>query len=146
MASDPSTVANARCFIGMVNTGAAVGNVNPSTLTHMVGIGADTGDANLQIMHNDGSGTATKVNLGSGFPANTLSADAYEAFFTVANDGASIAYTVRNLCTGNTASGTISTDLPAAEKTLAPQLWRNNGTTALAVNIDVMQFAVQTLD
>lgn len=145
-ASDAVAVTAARTFIGMANTAALIGNVNPSTLLHIIGVGADSGDANLQIMHNDGSGSATKVDMGSGFPAHSLSADAYELTLTVAANGASVAYTLKNLCTGNAASGTISTDLPAAEKLLAPHLWRNNGATALAVGIDVMQFAVETLN
>lgn len=146
LASDAVAVTAARTFIGMANTAAVIGNVNPSTLLHIIGVGADSGDANLSIMHNDGSGTATKVDMGAGFPAHSLSADAYELTLTVASNGASVAYSLKNLCTGNTASGTISTDLPAAEKLLAPQLWRANGATALAVALDVMQFAVETLN
>ncbi len=48
---------------------AAFGNVEPSTKLNCFMLAADSTDTNLQIMHNDSSGTCTKVDLGVGFPA-----------------------------------------------------------------------------
>lgn len=51
-------------FFGL-NTGSAItSNTNPSTLINIIGVGKDTNDTNMQLMYNDGSGTATKVDLG----------------------------------------------------------------------------------
>ena len=143
MNSDAAAVANARCFVGMAGTGSALANGNPSALTKIIGVGADTGDANLSIMHNDDSGAATKISLGSGFPANTRNVDAFELVLQC-NADATITYTVTNLTTAAVVSGNLAagTNLPDAYSLLAPVLWRNNGTTALAVGIDVIQWSL----
>jgi hypothetical protein len=142
--SDAATVTGARSFVGMVSITTQIGNVNPSTLTSMIGLGSDAGDTNLFIMHNDGSGTATRIDLGANFPDHTLSTDMYElALFTAPNSGV-VGYEVTRLNTGHVASGTITTDLPPTNTLLTPQLWRNNGATALAVAIDIVQFYIET--
>jgi len=138
--SDASAVANARMFVGMTArpSGGSLPNANPSTNVNIIGVGNDVGEANLSIMHNDGSGTATKIGLGSAFPANTRNTDAYELWLKC-NADLSITYKVKNLITGIEASGNLATDLPLAEvELLSPEIWRNNGTTALAVSIDIL--------
>lgn len=69
--SDASAVATGRLFVGLTSSTGVIPNVNPSTLLNIIGVGADNTDTNLQIMRNDNSGTATKIDLGSSFPANT---------------------------------------------------------------------------
>lgn len=138
--SDAAAVANARMFVGMTAQPSAgsLPNANPSTNGNIIGLGADVGDTNLSIMHNDASGTATKIALGTSFPANTRNTDAYELQL-ICNADLSITYKVKNLTSGATASGNLATDLPLAEvELLAPQIWRNNGTTALPVAIDII--------
>lgn len=139
--SDAAAVANARCFIGMAGTSGLLANANPSSLLNIIGAGADSGDANLSIMHNDGTGSATKIDLGPSFPANTRTADAYELILQC-NPDVTITFTVTNLTTGSTVSGNLAagTNLPSALTLLAPQIWRNNGSTAAAVGIDVIQW------
>ena len=54
-------------FVGLANSIAAL-TANPSSLTNMIGLGFDSGDAvasGWQLMRNDASGTATKVALAS---------------------------------------------------------------------------------
>lgn len=136
--SDAATVADARTFVGMTGATTAIGNVNPSTLTNIIGVGTDSGESTLSIMHNDGSGTATKISLGANFPDHTLSTDLYELALFCAPNGSEVGYQVTRLNTGDVASGTITTDLPANTQLLAPQGWRNNGTTALAVGVDLI--------
>ncbi len=88
-------------------------------------------------MHNDGSGTATKIDLGANFPANTANIDWYEAWLTFLASG-NVAYAVMRLNTGDFASGTISSDLPAANTSLIlPQFNVTNGAVAAAVSLDV---------
>jgi hypothetical protein len=102
-----------RGFFGLRGSSSAPTDVNPSTLTNIVGLGWDTGDANLSIFHNDGSGAASKIPLGVNFPRPLL--DRSQAWdFTVLSDGqGNVYWAVRSLANGATANGVISTDLPA---------------------------------
>lgn len=133
--SSSTTVSTQRIFVGLCSTTGAIGNVNPSTLTNIIGLGYDTGDANYQIMHNDGAGTATKINLGVDFPARTNDTVFDVVFFAKPND-TDVHYRVLNMATGAVATGTINTDLPASTQFLSCQLWANNELTAAAVNIE----------
>lgn len=142
--SDAATVADARLFCGLIGSVNVIGNVNPSTLTNIIGLGADSGDANLSIMHNDATGSAVKVALGANFPANTSSTDLYELALYCAPGSSEIGWLVTRLNTGDTAGGAISTEMPAQTALLAPQLWRNNGTTALAVAVDFVSMYIET--
>lgn len=133
-ANDAATVAQARCFVGLAGTTGALGNVDPSTLLNIIGIGADSGETNLSIMHNDASGTATKVALGTSYPAHDTTA-VYELILYAPPHASAVEYRVRNLSTGAVASGSITTDLPAGSQMLTHHVWRNNGATALAVRL-----------
>jgi hypothetical protein len=137
--SDAATVANGRWLAGLYGTLSSPGNVNPSTLLNTILMGADTGDTNLQVMHNDGSGTATKIDLGASFPANTLSTDIYMLELLAIPGSSNVYYAVTRTNTGDFASGTISSDLPSNTTLLSPIVWRNNGTTALAAAVDLFK-------
>lgn len=142
--SDAATVANSRFFVGLIGSGAVIGNVNPSTLTNFFGVGCDNGATSMSMMWNDGAGAATTSALGANFPSQTLSADVYElTMFSAPNSGV-VGWRVERLNTGDVASGTISSDLPAGNQLLAPQIWRNNGATALAVGIDLVGLYIET--
>lgn len=134
---------NLRAFVGLYGTATAIGNVNPSTLLNMVGLAVDSGQTTWRIMRNDGSGTATAIDLGANFPANTSGADMYELALWCAPNAGTINYRVERLNTAFIAEGVLSTDLPVNTALLAPQIWVNNGATAAAVAIDV---ASQYLD
>lgn len=123
-----------RCFAGLRGSTAAVGNVNPSTLTDIVGIGFDSGQTSMRLLYNDASGSASTVDLGSNFPSNSAQ-EFYELMLSAEPGGSEVQYRVERLNTGHVATGTISTDLPAAGTFLTPHLWGNNGTTAAAVQI-----------
>jgi len=142
--SDAAAVANARMFVGLVGVTTAIGNVEPTTLLNIIGVGCNAGATTLSVLHNDGSGAATSVSLGASFPANTRSVDVYELALFAAPNAATVSWRVERLNTGDAATGTISTDLPAATQLLAPQLWRNNGATALAVGLDLMSLYLET--
>lgn len=141
---DGAAVADARSFCGLVGVTTVLGNVNPSSNTNIIGVGTDSGESTLSIMHNDGSGTATKISLGANFPDHTLSTDLYElALFSAPNSG-TVGYEVTRINTGDVASGAITTDLPATTQLLAIQHWRNNGATALAVMADLVAAYIET--
>lgn len=68
--AEESVLPSSRAFAGLRNTATAIGNVEPSTLTNIIGVGYDSTDSTWCIMHNDGAGIATKVPL-TGFSCNT---------------------------------------------------------------------------
>jgi hypothetical protein len=147
--SDAATVAGARQFVGLSSSIAAPTNVEPSTLTNVIGVGHGSANTNL-FMYCGGSSAQTPVNLGSSFPANTLSTDAYElAVYSPTSDNAHVYWEVTRLNTGDVASGnftgTPGTDLPASSTLLSYQYaWRCNNATAKAVGLDIMSDYIET--
>lgn len=53
--------------VGIDNSTGAHGNVETSTILNACFVGKDSTDTNLHIIHNDNSGIATKLDLGSDF-------------------------------------------------------------------------------
>ena len=136
--SSAATVANQRTFVGLTATTTAFGNAEPSSLLNLIGIGNDSADASFSLIHNDGSGVATKETLSGGtFSAKSLSTDMIEFRLFCYPNTSTIGYSVEILNTPNFAEGVISTDIPASTTFLSPQIWTNNGTTSLAAGIDV---------
>jgi hypothetical protein len=129
--------ANSRMFMGLYNTITAIGNVNPSTLLNMVGIGFDSGQTTMRLLTNDGTGAATAVDLGAGFPT-TGGQDMYELILSAQSNGSEIRYRVERLNGGNVAEGTITTDMPVNTVFMTPHLWYNNGTSAGACVIALL--------
>ena len=124
-------------FHGLIGTTAeiAVGTVSliqVSTLTNCIFVGSDGADTNLQVMHNDASGTCTKIDLGAGFPANRTAGSEMTTMYNIQIynevNTTSVKYEVINLETGAVAQGTISTNLPATTQGLAIQSARVMGT------------------
>lgn len=141
--SDAATVAGARMFVGLGNSIVAPINVEPSTLTNAVGVAQLSSSNNLHIVWGGASANAP-IDLGSLFPANTLSADAYELSLFAPAAGGAIHYQVTRLNTGDTASGSLTTGLPTGTTLIGHQLWRTNNATALAVGLDVCGIYIET--
>jgi hypothetical protein len=137
---DVAPVANARLFVGY-HIGSSLGNVNPSTLTSIIGVAADTGDTNLQIIHNDASGLCTKIDLGSAFPSNTSSLDFYLVKFEFLTSG-NVTITVTNLETNTVSTNTVSTNKDAIDTHYFAVAQRNNGSTALALRFSLIHWSV----
>lgn len=112
-----ATVATRRGFCGLRASVAAPTDVNPSTLTNIVGVGFDAADSNLQIMHNDATGAATKVNTGIPRPSADRTGWIEVHLHSHPGDSAAIAWTVTSSI-GLTASGLITTDLPVGNLAL----------------------------
>jgi hypothetical protein len=125
--SDTSYSAGCQQFYGLAGQitdlayGTATG-ILVSTLTNIIGVGNETGDANLQVFHNDGTGTATKVDLGVNFPANrtagAISTTVYSIKLYNECMSTDVKYEVKNNETGSIANGTISTNLPLTSQGL----------------------------
>ena len=129
-----STCQNFHGLIGTTSEIAVGGatNIQVSTLTNCIFVGSDGSDANLQVMHNDGSGTCTKVDLGASFPANRPSGSTSTDFYSIElynqKDTTNVKYRVINLSTGAVAQGVLTTNLPANSQGLAIQSARIMGT------------------
>ena len=125
--SDTSYSAGCQQFYGLAGqtTDLAYGTVSGtlvSALTNIVGVGSENGDANLSVFHNDATGTATKVDLGVGFPSNRTVGAISTTVYSIQlyNDCMStdVKYEVKNNETGAVANGTISTNLPLTSQGL----------------------------
>jgi hypothetical protein len=131
-----------RGFFGLRNATSAPTDVNPSTFTNIVGLGWDSGDSNLSVIHNDGSGTATKASLGSNFPRPT--ADRSQAWdFTILSDGQENVYwAVRSLANEATASGVLTTDIPAGTTLLTFLFYISVGGTSSVIGIGLSMLEI----
>jgi hypothetical protein len=134
-----------RCFVGMANTTAAPTDVQPSTITNIVGLGWDAADTNIQIMHR-GAGAVTKIDLGASFPVPTADrTKAYElVMFSKPGTTQEVGYEVTDLATGAAASGLITTNLPTTTTLLAPRLWMSVGGTSSVIGIALMGLYIET--
>ena len=139
-------VATHRFFLGLRNSAGAPTDVNPSTLVNMIGIGWDSGDARVMLMHNDASGTATKTDLGASFPKPTTDRSViYELHLSCTNGGAYVDWTLNEIISGATASGQItSANQPAATTTLAVSCYASVGGTSSVVGVTVMDLYHET--
>lgn len=129
-----TTVATQRSLIGLVSTSADIANTEPSAQVDCVFAGNDTADANLSVMHNDATGTATKVDLGASFPAQTAGA-VYDIYIYSAPNGSTIEYAVQRLDSAAFTTGTLSTNLPTNTVLLYIQTHINNGATAATTRL-----------
>lgn len=124
-----------RCFVGFIVGGAVETDVEPSSRLNICGMGWDSADGNIQFMYNDGSGTATKIDLGASFPVPTTDRNnVYEiAMFSPPGTTQSVSYRVTDLLTGAEASGTVTTDLPANTVALNTKAFFSSGTATVNV-------------
>ncbi len=141
-ATGAATTTN-RCFVGLTNSTAAPTDVEPSTLTNMVGMGWDAADANIQIMTNDASGAAAKIDLGASFPVPTADrTNFHDLEITCGPNASDMTYKVTNLSTGVVAQGTLSADLPANNVFLTNRGWMSVGGTSSVIGITLMSSVI----
>jgi hypothetical protein len=127
-------VSSHRFFIGLRDTFSSPTDANPSTYTDIIGLGYDAADTQVQIMHNDGSGTATKVALGASFPKPSVaSTNVFDLTLECEPGASSVSYSVIDVSSGSVAAGTISTNLPAASTLLDWWSQMSAGGTVTAV-------------
>ena len=137
--------ATSRAFVGMASVTTAPTDVEPSTITNTFGMGWDAADTNIQLMYR-GAGAANKVDLGASFPVPTADrTKVYEiALFSPPGTTQSVSYEITDLATGAVATGTITTNLPAAATFLAPRGWMSVGGTSSVVGIALMNLYIET--
>jgi hypothetical protein len=131
-----------RGFTGMMALTAAPSNVEPSTLTNLIGVGYGVADTNYKIFYG-GSAAQTPIDLGANFPCNGTSTDMYELYLYASPSGTgnTVGYRVVRHGTSYSANGTLTastpgTQLPAVTTALTHQIYRfTNNTTAVGIDI-----------
>lgn len=143
--SSASTVATQRSFVGLLGTASVLGNTDPSnnTAIPMLGFGVDSADSSWTFMHGNGT-TVTKDTLTGTFPARDLSVSMFDARIFCPPNGSTVFYSLEVLNGGSIFEGSTTTTLPSNTTFLSPQIWTNNGSTALACGIDVVSQYVET--
>lgn len=142
--SDAVIVSTGRMFAGLQSSASAPTDVNPSTLTNIIGVGCEASDTTLRI-YSAGGVAQPGSSLSASFPVNAATnTDVYEFSLYAAPNASSVTYQLIRLNTGDTASGTISSNLPSSTTFLTQQLYRANGGTASAVGIDMLGFYGET--
>lgn len=132
-----------RWFVGFTGAAAVIGNVDPSSLTNIIGFGIDAGQTTVRFFNNDGAGTATSADMGASFPATTA-AVVYEIRIFSPPNGSDVYYSIERFDSAAIAEGSVSSDIPANTTLLSPQIWMNNGATAAAVAVAVVTQYVET--
>lgn len=143
--SSPATVATQRTFVGLLASAAVIPNADPSSQLNILGFGVDAADTAWSFMHNDGTGVATKEPLSGTFPPRNSTVNMYEVCIYCASNSTTIYYSMQELNPGGVlVEGSVTTDIPSSTTLLSPQIWTNNGTTALACAIDVVSQYIET--
>lgn len=130
-------------FTGLANT-TSPGNVDPSSLTQMLGFGKDAGDSNYYFMHNDGSGSATKVDLGANFPGATNDT-VYEGTIYCGEGGSTIYYSLRRFDSAQFVEGSVAADIPDIDQFLTQIIWVHNRAVAANANIELQSFYCESV-
>ncbi len=126
-----------RAIVGACGHGA-LADTEPSTLLNIVGMGWDAADTQVQIMHNDGAGTATKIPLGASWPKPTADrTSVYEIHIYAPPNSSNVYYTVLDLVNDLEASGTITTNIPATTQFMNPHGQISVGGTNSVIGIAV---------
>lgn len=119
---------------GASGIGSISSAVNPNTFLNWIGIGRSN-EANLQLYHNDGSGTSTQIDLGANFPSNTAGEGYILELYT--ENGTVWVAQVTRINTGHAASHTLTTNLPATADG-GPVWYAHNNTDAVVVACDIV--------
>lgn len=142
----PLTVAaNQRSFLGM---GSFAGSImtqtqEPSAQIDCAFFGKDAADTNLFFMHNDGSGSCTKVDSGVAF--STLIGHILDIELSCDAGGTTLTYLITDRNTGTVLmDGTASTNLPTADVGLLPAFIANTGSQTTAVSIGYSHARIAT--
>lgn len=137
------TSSSYRFGVGLRGNNAVPTNVDPSSLTNIIYVGLDSGDANIQIMYNDASGTATKVNTGMARPVVDMD-DVFVARMFHDGTSGNVVFTLTNLKTGVSFTHTANSDLPAGNTILHINHYSSCGLATSQAGIGMINWSVKT--
>lgn len=132
-----STVATQRLMMGLALYAGAWGGggIDPYTRQNAIFLGYDASvDGTYQIIHCTYTGTPTKVN--TGIAINNTNA-VFDFVLSNAPGSGDVAWSLKDINSGASASGVLTTNLPTAGTYLCPRIHINNGGTAAAVSVEV---------
>jgi hypothetical protein len=125
-----------------VASSGSLGSVDPSGYTNIVGLGKDAADLTWQIMYNDASGTATKINTGL-----TPNSDyVYKLTISVPHRGNTmyvILEEMTDINTVNTYRYVLSSDLPVQGSRLTSVIFNNNLSTTAILNVSLINMTLE---
>ncbi len=136
------TISTHRCFVGLI-PGFTPTDVEPSTLVNMCGMGWDAADANIQFMHNDGSGTATKIDTGIAVPTVDRTS-LYDIEIFCAPNGGEVFFRLVDIVNGTVFSASATTNLPVNTTLMAPHGWMSVGGTSSVIGIAMARVRIET--
>lgn len=151
--SNSAAQASGRAFVGLYSSTAGSSNVEATTLTNAIGMARSTSSNNWMIYGANGTANSTLIDLGSNFPAGTVSTDIYRLMLFCPPNGSTVGWRVQRLnandsTTGQpyTASGTItnSAQMPVNTAFLAAYGWSSTGTLSGTAGIDLIGLYVET--
>lgn len=132
-------------FFGLYgSTSALATTLALAAAINCIGIGFQRGThTNWQLVHNDGSGAPTLIDLGASFPVTSMT-NVLTLYIAAAPNGSDIGVRVVEEVSGAVVEFTITTDMPAATQLLSPRNYMNTGATAAAVAYDCSGVYVET--
>lgn len=137
-------------FVGLCASTAALAVTAGAVaaLVNMCGMGFDTTDAstgNWFFYRNDGTGTATKVDLGATNAARSNTTHGYDLIMFMAPGGSELFVRIINLHNNAVVLETsYTTDLPAVNTGMAFKAEVNNGAVAAADNLEIAKVYIET--
>ena len=147
--------ASGRAFVGLYSSTAAIGTggVEPTTLTNAIGVARSTASNNLMIYGANGTANSTLIDLGSNYPAGTVSTDFYRLVLFAPPGGTFIGWKITRLNAIDSATNqpyttggivTNSAQMPATTAFLAAYGWSSTGSLNGTSGIDLIGLYVET--
>lgn len=140
------TIATGRAFAGLIASTAAPTDVEPSSLLNMIGMGWDASDTQIQMMSNDGSGSATKTALGASWPVPSADdTNVYQLELFCPPSGGGTYYRVTNMVSGIAVAGALTADAPAGNLPLCgPHAYTSVGGTSGTTGLCLCEFEAES--
>lgn len=113
--AENATDTTIRFFIGLSTT-TLFSNVEPNTLLNCIGFCRLSTSNNIHLVHNDNAGIGTTLDLGSNFPANTISTDKYLVYWKTVSTG--IYIKIERVGTAFTYETIVTSDIPSTTTAL----------------------------
>jgi hypothetical protein len=140
-----SAGASRRLFAGMTSVTAAPTDTDPSSwAANAIGVGANSSDANWQLMHRSGTGTMVKVDTGF----NKNDDDATQMYtlsiFSPQRGGQRATVRFTRLGDGKFFEQEITTDLPALSQLLTWQIYASVGGVSSVIGVAVSSVYIKT--